>query len=304
MNIRRQILVLGFFAFPIHTVVAQSRGSADYALVTETIDFGGTTATSADYANTGSIASITDISRDTPSATVARSGYIGQLYERLGLGMIASDFYPPEENSVQFTGVHTNDDGTNDAIPGELLTWEILGGPLTGIDANGLAGTGPVHESTEAIVRGTVFSTPLQLSIHVQDTLADNFGLYAGDGIDDAWQKLHFGLANPLAAALLDPDGDGQTNHFEFVAGLTPTDQASRFSLRIENVPDQPDQKRLRFGPVFHDRQYTVTSSAWLPGEWTPIENFLDDGGNPERMVIDLAPAEGTGFYRVEINKP
>ena len=44
------------------------------------------------------------------------------------------------------------------------------------------------------------------------DTIADNFGTYAGDGLGDDWQVQYFGLSNPNAAPLLDPDFDGHNN--------------------------------------------------------------------------------------------
>lgn len=304
MNTHRLILVLFFFNLQNHIVFGQSRASTDYAMAAETIDFGGQNVASADYAITGSISPITDISKYTPSEMVARSGYIGQIYERLGLGMIATDFYPPEESSTQFTVVHTNDDGTNDAISGALVTWEILGGPLTGIDASGLANTGIVYESSEAIVRGTVFSTPLQLSVYVQDSANDNFGGYSGDGIEDSWQIFHFGQDNPLAGPHLDPDGDGQNTQFEYLAGLDPTDQNSRFYLSIESISGENAQKRLRFGPVFNDRSYVVTSNSWLSGQWLSLTDPIDDEQSPERTVIDTHATEEEKFYRVEIRKP
>jgi hypothetical protein len=40
------------------------------------------------------------------------------------------------------------------------------------------------------------------------NTLLGNFGSYAGDALDDAWQFQYFGLSNPLARPLLDPDGE------------------------------------------------------------------------------------------------
>lgn len=43
--------------------------------------------------------------------------------------------------------------------------------------------------------------------------------------LDDAWQNQYFGLDNPLAAPTADPDGE--TNSFEFTAGLIPSDPQS-----------------------------------------------------------------------------
>ena len=56
------------------------------------------------------------------------------------------------------------------------------------------------------------------LDLTVINLLADNFGSYAGDGIDDDWQVSFFGLDNPNAAPNVDFDGDEQDNLFEFLA--------------------------------------------------------------------------------------
>ena len=68
-------------------------------------------------------------------------------------------------------------------------------------------------------------------------------GSYAADGVGDDWQFQYFGLNNPNAAPLLDPDGDGQNNLFEFTAGLVPTNPLSRFLVSIAPVPGQPTHR-------------------------------------------------------------
>jgi hypothetical protein len=69
------------------------------------------------------------------------------------------------------------------------------------------------------------------------------------------------------AAPLLDPDGDGQNNTFEFTAGFIPTVPLSRFSLNIVPVPGQPGQKQVIFDPIVAGRKYTVMTSLDLtPG--------------------------------------
>ena len=45
-------------------------------------------------------------------------------------------------------------------------------------------------------------------------------------------------------------DDDGQTNLFEFTAGLIPTSPASRFNLTLAPVTGQPTQKRAIFSPL------------------------------------------------------
>jgi hypothetical protein len=285
----------------------QVRSSADYAIITDTLDFGGGLATSADYAITGSIAPVTGISESTtPVQTVARHGYIGQLYELLGYGLLASDYYPPEEGSTRIMPVRTADDGTNVILPTDGFAFAPLEGPVSSISPTGLVETATVFEDTQAIVgaNSPLFEGQLQLLLYVLDTLPDNYGSYAADGLPDTWQIDHFGLENPLAAPLLDPDGDGQNNGFEYTAGLNPTDPLSRFLLRIEPVPGEPAHRALKFSPVFPDRTYTVKSNTTLSGPWQDLVDPLDDQQQPERTVTDLQATEPRKFYHVEITKP
>ncbi len=67
-----------------------------------------------------------------------------------------------------------------------------------------------------------------------------------------AWQVKYFGsTTNPAAAASADPDGDGQNNLAEFLAGTNPTNSAS--GLRITSVTRQGS-----------DMLVTWTTARWL----------------------------------------
>lgn len=137
------------------------------------------------------------------------------------------------------------------------------------------------------------------------DNIPDNYGTYSGDGMDDDWQIDHFGFDNPLAAALLDPDGDGQSNRFEFAAGLVPTDAKSRFSLRIEKVTGQPGHMRLVFHPRLEGRTYAVQWRLSLVAvEWAPLSAAAVIDAGEIRTVTDPAATSVAKFYRIEITKP
>jgi hypothetical protein len=82
---------------------------ADYASTAQTLDFGGHRTTSADYSSDGSVTTTVGISSEPTSATTARHGFIGQLYELLGYGLLASDYYPPEAGTTQLFPVRTAD---------------------------------------------------------------------------------------------------------------------------------------------------------------------------------------------------
>lgn len=116
-------------------------------------------------------------------------------------------------------------------------------------------------------------------------------------------------LADPSKEATVwgdkaDPDMDGQSNFFEFVAGLNPTVQGSKFEFRIEAVPGQPTQRRLIFSPIVAGRTYNVQVNTNLGlGPFVPLTGITVENNGVVRTVTDL---NATGFrtYRVQISVP
>jgi len=285
-------------------ILQAQRTSTDYTIASDSIDSGGGLQASTDYSQAAAAGGIVGISENPSTGLLAKHGYIGQLYEVLGFGLLASDYYPPELGTTQLIPVRSAGDGTYIPVPPLDVSWSILEGPVSEISLEGLASTSAVYQSTVAIVRGELGAESADLTLYVQDVLPDNFGAYAGDGINDSWQFEFFGPENPLAAPLLDPDGDGQSNRFEFVAGLIPTDPLSRFQLRIAPVPGFPDQKDLIFSPRFEDRIYVVKSNPLLSGPWSPLVDSETGDSGDQRTVTDKQATGPGKFYHVEITKP
>lgn len=289
------------------TLGATLRTSENYAVVTESIDFGGQQSASTDYAGDGCIAPVVSSAGAASQPTVARHGFVGQLYELVGHGLLATDFYPAELGTTQVYPVATANDGTNVAIPFDGFSFSIAGGPLASVSSSGLVTAGAVYENTAATVSATssAFEGELSLLLYVQEIVPDNFGLYAGDSLADDWQVRHFGVGNPLAGPTQDADGDGQNNLFEFTAGLVPTDATSAFRVVIEPAPETPGRVRLSFSPVWLDRIYEVKAKAALTDPtWLPLSEFsaVDEPGL--RRVTDNDPRGAQKFYTVEIQKP
>ncbi len=119
-----------------------------------------------------------------------------------------------------------------------------------------------------------------------------------------AWLEQYFGCTNNNAAAApqADPDGDGQDNYTEFLAGTDPTTSASAFRL-------------FAAAPEGHDvhvswmcgggRTNVLQTTTNLDGTWTDVSppiilagsgdsstNFLDSG------AVTNAPAR---YYRVRL---
>jgi hypothetical protein len=293
----------------VRAFCASGATSAHYNNVTELIGAAGSLSTSADYTSVDSVGGAVGTSGSTIHYT-NKHGFIGQLYDVVGLEVVATPSTVAEGASRQVMGRPVLDDGTTFALLAGDVNWSLVGGPLTSVSPGGLVSAGVVHADTGAMVQGSWLGFSDTLALQVLNTDPDNFGSYAGDGLEDGWQVQFFGLNNPAAAPLLDPDGDGQNNRFEFLAGVTPTDPSSIFRWRVESAPDLSGNKRLSFSPVLPDRVYTIRytdSLGSLPLQWSTLSpgpaEVIDTSG--ERTVIDATSAsESRRFYRLELTKP
>lgn len=281
---------------------AGPRNSTHYNVATDTIDGGGQRTASASYTNNGGAGGVVGISTAL-SAKTAKHGYIAQLTDVTALELAASPATLNEGTTRQITAAATLDDATTFALLATDVTWSVQTGPLTGISASGLATAGTVYQNSIAIVEGVWSGMTRPLKLVVVNVNLDDFGTYAGDGIDDSWQAQHFGLNNPLATPNVVTDGTGLTNLFKFTAGLTPNNSASRFLFDPQPLPGQ---MRLVISPRLPDRTYTVITSPTLGAGavWTPLTTFtIDDNGNT-RTITDTSATGTRKFYRVEITKP
>jgi hypothetical protein len=281
---------------------AALRTSADYSIPADTTDPSGNHAASADYSHDGSVGGVVGVS--TAFAEVAKHGFIGQLYDPVALHLAASSTTLPEAGSLQLAASFVMDDETTLSAAAASIAWSIQAGQLS-INTGGLATAGVVYQNTAATVQGAHSGLSGTLGLTVLESIPDNFGSYAGDGLGDEWQVQHFGMGNPDAGPLTDPDGDGQNNRFEFIAGLVPTDPRSFFNLTIQPVAGELTHKRLDFSPCLPDRDYQVLfSNTLLPDSWSVLPGTVVSQTGDQRTVTDPNAAAERRFYRVEIIKP
>lgn len=291
---------------------ASTRTSADYSIVTETIDQAGRRTTSANYTIDASISPIAGLSTVASPAEILKSGYAGQLYDITGLAAAATTApaIMPGGGTLQLGAFDTLDDATFLAIPSTSVAWSVTSGPISSISASGLATAQAVTGSVTAAVQAAYNNFTAPLSITVADLTHDSFGLYANDGIDDAWQVQYFGWGpgnngNPLGAATADADGTGQTNVFKFIAGLDPLNPDSRFVLSIQPPAGSSGQQNLRFAPIVSGTSYSVQYSTTLtPENWQPLIGTTQSDSAGVRTVTDPNANGALKFYRVQVSKP
>ena len=288
-------------------VHSASRSSANYSVPADTADAGGRKLTSAAYSIDSSVGCLGGVSAVASPSETVKHGYVGQLYEVTSLAVAASPVTVNEGATRQLGASATLDDATAMTVAAASVTWSVQSGPINSISGGGLATAGAVYQNTSATVRGAFAGHSDIFELLVLNVNDDNFGSYAGDGLEDGWQVSNFGLNNPQAGPANDPDGDGQNNRFEYVAGTIPLDALSKFRLLIETVDGQPSHRDIIFSPRFPSRSYRVeyrpnaAAGAFLPLTGGSIS--VSDHG-VVRTVTDLTATEAERFYRVQINYP
>jgi hypothetical protein len=285
----------------ITPLTAVPRTSGSYTIATDTTDGGGRRSASTSYSADASVGGISAIATVAfPSETV-KSGYLGQLYEVTGVQLAAAPTTVNEGSTRQLSSALLLDDLTTLSLSTEAVNWSITSGPLS-VNGSGLVTATPVYQNNAAVVTGSYGENTGSLALTVIETIADNFGTYAADGLDDDWQTQFFGENNSNAAPLVDADNDGFNNHFEFTAGLIPTDPLSVFHCKI--LPATENQYKIIFSPWLPGRTYNVKTSTDLTANgWIPLIGTTSDEGNV-RTVMDTDTTTKVKFYRVEITKP
>ena len=179
------------------------------------------------------------------------------------------------------------------------------GGAVTSYSVSPALPAGLTLNTSSGIISGT----PTAL------TEASNYTITATNtgGSTDAWVNItvvspyaawsaQYGLLQALEG---DDDGDGNSNYFEFVAGLVPTNAGSVFKTSVSSVPGQPNQRAIVFSPIISGRTYTVKSSESLqPATWIQLSGSTSSDNGNERTVIDTTATEAKKFYVIEIHYP
>lgn len=278
--------------------------AANYERPVSAIDQGGGRLTSGQYTIDSSVNTTGALTAG--GLAVAKGGYVGQLYDPASVQVNLTPATVAESATRQLATALVLDDHTFLPLAPSEVIWSIVSGPLAAISGGGAVTAGQVYENTGAALAGAAAGVSGGFALTVLNVGDDDFGSYAGDGLDDDWQVGYFGLDNPGAAPDRDPDGDGHDNLFEFTAGIIPTDAGSRFRLRVERSPAQTTHRNLIFDPIVSGRSYTVEFSPTLvPEDWAPLPGSPPTSDNgAERTVTDENAGTLFRVYRVHITRP
>jgi hypothetical protein len=225
-----------------------------------------------------------------------RSGYAGQLAAVSGIAISAPSLTQNESSTQQLTAEFVFDDGSRATLDPASLTWSVQTGPVT-VSTNGLATAAAVYQNQAATIRADKETFHETLALTIVNSLPDNYGSYAADGLPDSWQIQYFGLNAALAGKFDDFDGDDVSNLLEYAAGTHPASLSSGVApLSYQGNTIVPGNPIIEFLPapgvlphraVFIRRkdaplisylpQFSRNLTAW-PAATTPLVVLADDG--------------------------
>lgn len=230
----------------------------------------------------------------------SRPGFAGQLYDAVYIDVEPAPPVVAELGAASFSAFVMCDDGTTLGASG--VTWSNLGSPFFTVSATGLVTANAVPETLTLPLEVAAAGLAGNVFLTIYDTSPDNYGPFAGDQLDDAWQQFWFGENPALAAPGLDPDGDGQNNLTEFLAITSPLDPASRITTRIEPVPGRPSHRLLILHPWRAERTYTWEWTPDLAQPWAALPGaVITVEAGEEAHAYDTNAVDAQRLYRVKI---
>ncbi|NNC89668.1 MAG: hypothetical protein HKN82_14530 [Akkermansiaceae bacterium] len=284
--------------FPVH--------AAD--LTTATVDSGGGRSSGGPVVQDASVGYFAGIS--PAGVTTAKQGYIGQLYDLVGIAVAATPASVDEGGTRQLDASFILDDATSLALAEPEVAWSVVSGPVTGIDSGGLATGGIVYEDTPATVRGSHLAFEGDLDVTVRNVDCDNYLSYGGDAMADEWQVAFFGAPpNATADPFANPDGDQFSNFFEFASGTDPHSPDS--GSLMADVPGgtfTPGAPAIHvaFSPLrvtyrfVRSVKHSVLGLTYTPEFSHDLSQFFASATTPTVLISD----PGTGYELVAVPYP
>jgi hypothetical protein len=122
-------------------------------------------------------------------------------------------------------------------------------------------------------------------------------GVAIVNGISDAWEEYYFGCVCTNRTATTHTDGNGMSDYAKFIAGLNPTNPASRFYFTRITQTNRLVPWQWTVGT---NRLYQVSASTDLKS-WSPVTAWLQAFNDPTMNYSATNSGSGAQFYRVQV---
>jgi len=197
--------------------------------IVSTVDSGGSVQSGGDVQITGFVGEPGVVS--SGGDVVARQGGNSMIYYATGFTVTADSLTINEQGAsdanstrTQLRGNVVYDDATLSTVDGAQVAWTapVPNSSLASISALGLAQAATVYQSTAANFIGSYGGIIATSSLTVLNVLPDNYGAWAGDTFDDAWE-----IAQGMSGAV-NPDAlnNGVPNWQLYAMGYNPAQPA------------------------------------------------------------------------------
>jgi PKD repeat protein len=249
------------------------------------------------FAPTNSFTGLASFQFTADGFPASLTGTVSVLVETAIAPSAIAAFSATPTNGVEPLAVTFTD--ASSGTPPLSLTWDF--GDNTTTNTAGGASFG--HSYTA----GTYTVTLIVTNVDGVSTLASNNLINVITAFQD-WQLQYFNCTNcAQAAGSADPDGDGQNNLAEFLAGTNPTNNSS--ALRITSATQESNSIRVTWttaggrtnavqataGDINGSYQTNfadISGSIVIPGNGDITTNYLDAGG---------ATNASSGYYRIRL---
>jgi len=197
--------------------------------IVSTIDSGGSVQTGGDVQITGFVGEPGVVA--TGGDVVARQGGNSMIFYATGFS-VAPDAATINEQGAsdtnstrtQLRGNVVYDDATLGAVNGAQIAWNApaTNSALASISETGITQAATIYQNTGASFSGSYGGVTATSSLTVLNVLPDNYGVYAGDTFDDAWEigQGMTGAVNPNAT------NNGVPNWQLYAMGFNPAQPA------------------------------------------------------------------------------
>ncbi|MBL9116582.1 MAG: hypothetical protein JNJ83_16365 [Verrucomicrobiaceae bacterium] len=295
------VLAHGLFFFAGNILFAGARSSSNFSVSYDVNASAGARSASLNYLLVDVVGEIDGVSIAASPSIAAKHGFIGQLNETVGIQVTSTPATVDEGDETLVNAAAELDDGTTFRLLGTDVNWSVVSGPVTGLNALGVARAGTVYADANAVVRGAWMGFTDVFSLVVRNSASDNFGSYAGDGLEDGWQVQHFGVGHPQAGPLSDIDLDGLNNLMEYAFGLHPREDSSSQLPQAQRLGGDFIISFLTPVGVQGITHGIEWSTSLLPGSWNDV---LNTGTAPQNQFVVPIGSNDKVFFRFRVTIP